>query len=130
MILEGTDCSCLLTLTWSVMLQMVMAVSLARRKSSVTFSPSATEQSVSKLLRTTSLSALFDADIFRDKYIKKKKLKKNKKNISPVSKLSHDYAKRSIYALHYSSCCVLALPEFGCCPDNMCRRMGEENHKI
>lgn len=66
--MEAADCSCLLTLTWSVMLQMVMAVSLARRKSSVTFSPSATEQSVSKLLRTTSLSALFDTDIFREKH--------------------------------------------------------------
>lgn len=120
--MEVADCSCLLTLTWSVMLQMVMAVSLARRKSSVTFSPSATEQSVSKLLRTTSLSALFDTDIFRE--IKKKK------NISPVPKLSRDYAKPSnnIYVLHHLSCCVLALPVFSCCPDNMCRRMGEENH--
>lgn len=47
-----------LTLEWSVMLQMVMTVSLANRKSSVTFSPRATEQRVSRLLRTTSLSAL------------------------------------------------------------------------
>lgn len=49
-----------LTLTWSVMLQMVIIESLARRKSSVTFSPRATEQRVSRLLRTTSLSALLN----------------------------------------------------------------------
>lgn len=49
---------CPLTLAWSVMLQIVITASLAKRKSSVTFSPRATEQRVSKLLRTTSLSAL------------------------------------------------------------------------
>lgn len=64
--MEAAGRSCQLTLIWSVMLQMVKAVSLARRKSSVTFSPRATEQSVSKLLRTTSLSALFDTDIFTE----------------------------------------------------------------
>lgn len=55
--LEANHDFCL-TLTWSVMLQMVITVSRARRKSSVTFSPRATEQRVSRLLRTTSLSAL------------------------------------------------------------------------
>lgn len=68
--MEAAGCLCLLTLTWSVMLQMVMTVSRARRKSSVTFSPRATEQSVSKLLRTTSLSALFDTENFREKHKK------------------------------------------------------------
>lgn len=52
-----------LTLTWSVMLQMVITVSLASRKSCVAFSPTATEQRVSRLLSTTSLSALLKKQI-------------------------------------------------------------------